>query len=305
MTEQSPTRWMVRVKDGATFMFDGDSFTKKDEKGRPQFLEITCDLATLIGQLPRDIGPTLFDESEDGKGWVLTAFGWDFLSRDARAGEAFEQGQPEAVEVLEERKAWLSVLMQDDPHPLAYALAQLCFKPNSADPRYARSQGAVAQRNREKVEADAGKGKPRLFESGNPHVRIMDLVRYLAEDEQRHYPVCDFLWRHAYRQIVAEGWKPESPRPESVMPHLTAAGKKDDLKHSGVTRDGAVKHPGAPKPKAGRKADPERMKRDMLIFKARQGGSSIEFLAESYNCSQREIKEAIDRARKRVERKEG
>lgn len=85
----------------------------------------------------------------------------------------------------------------------------------SNDPRYAKETketlDRIIKRGVEKVLDDAKTGNLLLFPQGNSHaIRVMDLVRFLADDGQRHYPVTDYFWRHAYRRIVAEGWTPEA-----------------------------------------------------------------------------------------------
>lgn len=54
--------------------------------------------------------------------------------------------------------------------------------------------------------------------------------------------------------------------------------------------------------KTGRKLDPERHKRDMLILKARRSGTTIAELGRCYDLPRREIEKVLDRARKREER---
>jgi len=197
------SRWMVRAEDGVASPLAESNILETDEIGRLKFLEISYDDAVLIGQLPHDVAARLYIPSKDGRSWDLSPIGTEILGMDARAKQAVEERRPEGREALEERKARLSELAKDDPHPLPYALVQLCLNPKSSDPR-------VVKRNQEKVVKDADKGELRLsYEYGKPFVRIMDLVHYLAEDEHKHNPMCDFLWRYAYRQIVAEKWRPE------------------------------------------------------------------------------------------------
>jgi len=249
MTDRSPTnvrnsRLMVRVEDGSISGLNKHVLEERGPNGRPKFIEIREGDEALMLQLPANAVRGMYTPSEDGKRWRFSLTGEKILGMEASARQAFEEGQPESREVLEERKESLRALVEDGPLPLAYAFDQLCFNPKSGDPRYTGrpDYARVVERNKEKVLEDAKMGKLRLdYQTSEPNVRAMDFVRYLAVEELRRDLVCDFLWRHAYRQIVAERWRPEY---ESV-PQAKAEAQAEERMPADSTR--------APKGKGGRR----------------------------------------------------
>lgn len=197
--------WMVRCVDGTALPLLKSEFDSR------RHLTIPYDDAVLIGQLPSEVKRRLCVRNETGQGWVLSPTGKEILSMDNQARQVFETRAPESKEILEERKARLTELAKGDPNPLAFALRELCFRPDSWDPRFRGQQNLeyLMGNDRERVERDAREGRLRVrYESGIPIVLIMDLVRYLADIPPKLYPRRDFHWTHAYRRIIEEKWQP-------------------------------------------------------------------------------------------------
>ena len=230
----APSKWMVRCEDGRESQFLEHAFNNE------RHLEISYYDAVLIGQLPNEIKGHLYVRNEAGKGWRLSPTGEEILGMDDRARQAFETETPESKEVIQERKRRLTELAKDDPIPLAYALRQLCMKPNSCDPRFANclNLDRSLDLDRERVEKEAGEGKLHLFsERGGYSVRIMDLVHYLAERHPKHYPMREFRWTYAYRRIIAEGWQPGQTGTQAATPGVAEAPLPAVLPGAAKTKD--------------------------------------------------------------------
>lgn len=203
------SRWMVRAEDGAGMQYNEYSIREIDSEGYPRFIERPYDEVAVLAQLPHNVAKWIYVRCSDTRKWIVSPLGIRVFGMDSAAREAFRNRTSESMEILEERKQTLQKLVQNEPVSLVDALRELCFRPNSDDPRYSTNIEHWLNLNQECVLNAAKRGELLISTQFTaPTVRIMDLVRYLADDKQKHNPVCDYFWRYAYRQIIKDGWMP-------------------------------------------------------------------------------------------------